>query len=87
MKTSLDIPDKELKDVLRFTKAKTKRDAIVTAVREYNRRKHMAALVMHGRDDTVVLPGHGPTTTIGRERASNPFLEGLPAGVDADSGR
>jgi glyoxylase-like metal-dependent hydrolase (beta-lactamase superfamily II) len=25
-------------------------------------------------DDTVVLPGHGPETTIGRERASNPFL-------------
>jgi glyoxylase-like metal-dependent hydrolase (beta-lactamase superfamily II) len=25
-------------------------------------------------DDTVVLPGHGQTTTIGRERASNPFL-------------
>jgi hydroxyacylglutathione hydrolase len=28
-------------------------------------------------DDTVVLPGHGPTTTIGRERASNPFLIGI----------
>ena len=28
-------------------------------------------------DDTVVLPGHGPSTTIGRERASNPFLLGL----------
>lgn len=25
-------------------------------------------------DDTVVLPGHGPTTTIGRERVTNPFL-------------
>jgi glyoxylase-like metal-dependent hydrolase (beta-lactamase superfamily II) len=25
-------------------------------------------------DDTVVLPGHGPETTIGRERATNPFL-------------
>jgi hydroxyacylglutathione hydrolase len=25
-------------------------------------------------DETVVLPGHGPTTTIGRERASNPYL-------------
>lgn len=25
-------------------------------------------------DDTVVLPGHGPGTTIGRERASNPYL-------------
>ncbi|MFC4009528.1 MBL fold metallo-hydrolase [Nonomuraea purpurea] len=26
-------------------------------------------------DDTVVLPGHGPQTTIGRERASNPYLK------------
>ncbi len=25
-------------------------------------------------DDTRVLPGHGPETTIGRERRSNPFL-------------
>jgi hydroxyacylglutathione hydrolase len=25
-------------------------------------------------DDTVVRPGHGPDTTIGRERATNPFL-------------
>ena len=25
-------------------------------------------------DDTVVLPGHGPATTIGRERATNPYL-------------
>ena len=29
------------------------------------------------RDDLSVLPGHGPTTTVGRERASNPFLTGL----------
>jgi glyoxylase-like metal-dependent hydrolase (beta-lactamase superfamily II) len=28
-------------------------------------------------DDTQVLPGHGPTTTIGQERRSNPFLRGL----------
>lgn len=28
-------------------------------------------------DETVVLPGHGPSTTIGRERVSNPFLTGL----------
>jgi glyoxylase-like metal-dependent hydrolase (beta-lactamase superfamily II) len=28
-------------------------------------------------DETVVLPGHGPTTTIGQERASNPFLREL----------
>lgn len=25
-------------------------------------------------DDTVVIPGHGPKTTIGREKTSNPYL-------------
>ena len=25
-------------------------------------------------DDTIVIPGHGPSTTIGDERESNPFL-------------
>jgi hydroxyacylglutathione hydrolase len=33
-------------------------------------------------DETVVLPGHGPATTIGEERVSNPFLRaavGAPA--------
>jgi glyoxylase-like metal-dependent hydrolase (beta-lactamase superfamily II) len=28
-------------------------------------------------DETVVLAGHGPQTTIGAERAANPFLAGL----------
>jgi glyoxylase-like metal-dependent hydrolase (beta-lactamase superfamily II) len=28
-------------------------------------------------DETVVYPGHGPTTSIGRERATNPFLTGV----------
>jgi len=27
-------------------------------------------------DDTIVYSGHGPETTIGRERSSNPFLSG-----------
>ena len=30
-------------------------------------------------DETVVLPGHGPATTIGQERASNPFLRQVAA--------
>ncbi|WP_431976662.1 MBL fold metallo-hydrolase [Micromonospora haikouensis] len=34
-------------------------------------------------DDTVVLPGHGPATTIGRERASNPYLIEVAASGDA----
>lgn len=28
-------------------------------------------------DDFVLYPGHGPTTTVGTERATNPFLRGL----------
>ncbi|MBT0567986.1 MBL fold metallo-hydrolase [Williamsia sp. CHRR-6] len=32
-------------------------------------------------DSTQVLPGHGTQTSVGAERASNPFLVGLP-GVD-----
>jgi hydroxyacylglutathione hydrolase len=36
--------------------------------------------VVLGADDaTVVLPGHGPRTTVGRERATNPYLQGLAA--------
>jgi hydroxyacylglutathione hydrolase len=31
-------------------------------------------------DDTLVLPGHGAQTTIGAERATNPFLAGLAPG-------
>lgn len=36
----------------------------------------MAKKVLTLPDDTDVLPGHGPTTTIGRERRVNPFLQG-----------
>lgn len=45
MKTTIDIPDGELEDVIRFTKAKTKREAIVTAIADFNRRRRMAELV------------------------------------------
>jgi hydroxyacylglutathione hydrolase len=31
-------------------------------------------VILPATDDLVVLPGHGPQTTIGAERASNPFL-------------
>lgn len=47
MKTTIDIPDSELEDAIRFTRAKTKREAVVTAVADYNRRKRMAELTRH----------------------------------------
>jgi len=37
--------------------------------------RSLATKVLPLADDTVVLPGHGPTTTIGRERTANPFLQ------------
>ncbi|TDD45739.1 MBL fold metallo-hydrolase [Nonomuraea terrae] len=37
--------------------------------------RSLAAKCLTLPDDTVVLPGHGPQTTIGRERAANPYLK------------
>ena len=47
MKTTIDIPDRELEDAIRFTKAKTKRDAIVGAVADFNRRMRMSELTKY----------------------------------------
>jgi Arc/MetJ family transcription regulator len=47
MKTTVDIPDKDLADAMRFTRAKTKREAIVAAIQDFNRRRRMAELVKH----------------------------------------
>ena len=47
MKTTIDIPDSELADAIRFTKARTKREAVVSALADFNRRMRMAELVRH----------------------------------------
>ena len=39
----------------------------------------LATVILPMADDTIVLPGHGPSTTIGRERATNPYLQDLAA--------
>jgi Arc/MetJ family transcription regulator len=44
MKTTIDIPEKLLAETIRHTGAKTKRDAVVTAVSEFNRRRRLEAL-------------------------------------------
>jgi Arc/MetJ family transcription regulator len=44
MKTSIDIPEKELTEAIRHTGAKTKREAIVTAVTNFNKFKRLQAL-------------------------------------------
>jgi glyoxylase-like metal-dependent hydrolase (beta-lactamase superfamily II) len=37
----------------------------------------LKAVILPMGDDTVVYPGHGPTTTVGMERLTNPFLREL----------
>ena len=44
MKTTIDIPENELADAMRFMNAKSKREAVVAALREFNRRRRMARL-------------------------------------------
>ncbi|MCD0448999.1 MBL fold metallo-hydrolase [Actinocorallia sp. API 0066] len=39
--------------------------------------RSLARVCLPLADDTVVLPGHGPQTTIGRERVTNPYLSDL----------
>jgi hypothetical protein len=55
MKTTVDIPENDLADAIRFTKAKTKREAIVTAIQEFNRRKRMAELTKYAGTCTDLL--------------------------------
>ena len=40
----------------------------------------LARVCLPRPDETIVLSGHGPATTIGAERAANPFLAGLAPG-------
>lgn len=44
MKTTIDIPQEELKEAIKYTGAKTKRDAVVFAIKDFNKRKRLAEL-------------------------------------------
>lgn len=45
MKTTIDIPDAALADAMRFTGAKTKREAVVKALEAYNRQQRVNDLI------------------------------------------
>lgn len=45
MKTTVDIPNGELEEAMRYLQARTKRKAIVAALIEFNRRRRLARLV------------------------------------------
>ncbi|MBA2302529.1 MAG: type II toxin-antitoxin system VapB family antitoxin [Acidobacteria bacterium] len=55
MKTTIDIPEKLLRSVVRHSKAKTKREAVLAAMEEYDRRRRMRDLSARlGKSDTFM---------------------------------
>ena len=44
MKTTIDIPPSELKAIVKNTGAKSRAEAVLVAVREFNRRRKLAVL-------------------------------------------
>ncbi|HEX3530325.1 MAG TPA: type II toxin-antitoxin system VapB family antitoxin [Thermoanaerobaculia bacterium] len=56
MKTTVDIPDSALEEVIRHTHAKTKREAIVIAIDDFNRRKRLERLAEQLGSFESVMP-------------------------------
>jgi len=44
MKTTIDIPEKELREIIKYTGAKTKKDAVVYAIKDFNKRHRLAEI-------------------------------------------
>jgi hypothetical protein len=55
VKTTVDIPDKTLREAMKFARAKTKREAILAALDEFNRKRRMAALIKHSGTFTTLM--------------------------------
>jgi hypothetical protein len=47
MKTTVDIPEQELIAAMKFSRAKTKREAILTAITEFNTRHRAEGLIKY----------------------------------------
>ncbi len=45
IKTTIDIPNQTLADAMRFTKATTKREAVLVALEDFNRRKKLEGIL------------------------------------------
>ena len=57
MKTTIDIPEKELRDAMRYTGARNKREAVVTALIDFNRRQRLQRLTeQFGTFDDFMAP-------------------------------
>jgi hypothetical protein len=69
MKTTVDIPEDELRDAMRFTKAKTKREAVVRVLEDFNRRRRMAELVKYAGTFSDEFPSNDEIEAVDALRA------------------
>ena len=68
MKTTVDIPEDELRDAMRFTKAKTKREAVVKVLEDFNRRRRMAELVKYAGTFSDAYPSNDEIESVDERR-------------------
>lgn len=80
MKITVDIPEEELKDAMRFTNAKTKREAVVTILEEFNRRRRMAELAKYSGTFSDRFPTNDEIEAVDatRDRAPRPRARRQP---------
>jgi hypothetical protein len=71
MKTTIDIPENELRDAMRFTRATTKREAVVRVLEEFNRRRRMAELVKYAGTFSDEFPTNDEIEAIDGKRVRN----------------
>ena len=70
MKTTIDIPENELRDAMRFTHATTKREAVVKVLEEFNRRR-LAELVKYSGTFSDRFPTNDEIEAIDAKRDKN----------------
>lgn len=70
MKTTIDIPEEELRDAMRFTKAKTKREAVVNVLTDFNRRRRMAELVKYSGTFSDAFPANDEIEAVDARRTT-----------------
>ena len=68
MKTTVDIPEAELRDAMRFTKARTKREAVVKVLEDFNRRRRMAELIKYSGAFSDAFPSNAEIEAIDGRR-------------------
>ncbi len=68
MKTTIDIPDSALADAMRYTGAKTKREAVVKALEEFNRRQRVDQFIRDAAGSMPDFPSNDKVEAADLER-------------------